>query len=70
MYQLNKKQTLALLNCGKVTFLYKLPAVNVLVTIYRDQILPNGTIRVPIKTQKKSFRLLVTIPYFSQLVTN
>jgi hypothetical protein len=69
MYQLNKKQTSFLLENGKVTFLYKSPSINVLVTIYRDQVL-NGIVRIPINARNRSFRLLVTIPYWIDAITN
>jgi hypothetical protein len=69
MYQLNKRQTLTLLNSGKLTFLYKTLHCSVLITIYRDQISNNSVIRVPIRSKNKSYRLMVTIPYLSnQLV--
>ena len=67
MYQLNKKQTASLVEYGKVTFLYKSPAISILITVYRDQINSSGIIRIPIKAQKRSFRLLITIPYYNQL---
>ncbi len=68
MYQLNKKQTSFLLQNGKVTFLYKSPAISILVTVYRDQILHNGIARIPIKTKNSRCFLLVTLPYYNQLV--
>ena len=67
MYQLNKRQTIILSRLGKVTFLYKTLQCNILITIYRDQILPNGTIRVPITKCNNNFRLWVTIPYWKQI---
>jgi|LakMenEpi03Aug12_release.lakeMendotaPanAssembly.Ray.scaffolds.fasta_scaffold4716235_1 hypothetical protein len=67
MYQLNKRQTTVLLHLGKVTFLYKSPTVNILVTVYRDQINSSGIVRIPIKSKNKNFRLLVTLPCINQL---
>ena len=67
MYQLSKKQTIILSRLGKVTFLYKTPGINVLITVYRDQILHNGIARIPIKTKNNNFRLLVTLPCYNQL---
>ena len=68
MYQLNKKQTVTLLDLGKVTFLYKTINCKYLITIYRDQISDNNSVvRIPIKATKNNYRLIVTIPYLSQL---
>ncbi len=66
MYQLNKKQTASLVEYGKVTFLYKSPAISILITVYRDQI-HNGIARIPVTSKNNNFRLLVTIPYYNQL---
>ena len=69
MYQLNKKQTSVLLQYGKVMFLYKTLNHKILVTIYRDQVL-NGIVRIPINARNRSFRLLITIPYWKDTVKN
>jgi hypothetical protein len=67
MYQLSKKQTIYLLEHGKLMFLYKTLNHKILITIYRDQVL-NGIVRIPINARNRSFRLLVTIPYWKDTV--